>query len=104
MGANPTPMAWPEVLTSLQGGIIDGQENPLETMHAARIWEVQKYVHLTEHIRMAWTVLLDDRIWQRITPANQKIMADTWKEAADWLEQSALSKSRKSWRRSKRTG
>jgi TRAP-type C4-dicarboxylate transport system substrate-binding protein len=92
LGANPTPMPWPEVLTSLQSGIIDGQENPYETMHANRMWEIQKYIHLTEHIRMAWTVLLDDRVWQRITPANQKIMVDTWKEAADWLEQSTLSK------------
>ena len=92
LGANPTPMPWPEVLTSLQSGIIDGQENPYETMHANRMWEIQKFIHLTEHIRMAWTVLLDDRIWQRITPANQKIMVDTWKEAADWLEQSTLSR------------
>lgn len=92
MGASPTPMAWPEVLTSLQSGIIDGQENPFETMYSNKMWDVQKYISLTEHIRMAWTVLLDDRIWQKITPANQKIMKDTWKEAADWLEQDTLSK------------
>jgi TRAP-type transport system periplasmic protein len=92
MGASPTPMAWPEVLTSLQSGIIDGQENPFETMYANKMWEIQKYISLTEHIRMAWTVLLDDRIWQKITPENQKIMTDTWKESADWLEQDTLSK------------
>jgi TRAP-type C4-dicarboxylate transport system substrate-binding protein len=92
MGANPTPMAWPEVLTALQMGTIDGQENPFETMYANKMWEIQKYLSLTEHIRMAWTVLLDERIWQKITPQNQKIMQDTWKEAADWLEQNTLSR------------
>jgi TRAP-type transport system periplasmic protein len=92
LGSNPTPMPWPEVLTSLQSGIIDGQENPYETMWSNRMWEVQKYLMLTEHIRMAWTVLIDDKIWQRVTPANQKIMTETWKEAADWLEQSTLAK------------
>jgi tripartite ATP-independent transporter DctP family solute receptor len=92
MGANPTPMAWPEVLTALQMGTIDGQENPFETMYANKMWEIQKYLSLTEHIRMAWTVLLDERIWQKITPQNQKVMQDTWKEAADWLEQNTLSR------------
>jgi tripartite ATP-independent transporter DctP family solute receptor len=92
MGANPTPMAWPEVLTGLQMGTIDGQENPFETMYANKMWEIQKYLSLTEHIRMAWTVLLDERIWQKITPQNQKVMQETWKEAADWLEQNTLSR------------
>lgn len=92
MGASPTPMPWPEVLTSLQSGVIDGQENPFETMHSNKMWEVQKYLHLTEHIRMAWTVLLDDRVWKQITPENQKIMTDTWKEAAGWLEDFTISK------------
>ena len=92
LGASPTPMPWPEVLTSLQSGIIDGQENPFETMHSNKMWEIQKYLSLTEHIRMAWTVLLDDRIWQKVTPENQKIMKDTWKESADWLEDNTLSR------------
>ena len=103
LGASPTPMPWPEVLTSLQSGIIDGQENPFETMHSNKMWEIQKYLALTEHIRMAWTVLLDDRIWQKVTPENQKIMKDTWKESADWWRTTPSPGEKTIWKTSGRT-
>lgn len=92
MGANPTPMAWPEVITALQQGTIDGQENPYETLHSNKMWEVQKYLILTEHIRMPWTLLTDARIMEKVTPANRKIMVDTFREVADELEKNALAK------------
>ena len=40
MGAAPTPMAWPEVYTALQQGTVDGQENPIPVIAAAKFWEV----------------------------------------------------------------
>ena len=50
LGAAPTPMAWPEVFTSLQQGVVDGQENPITVITAARFWEVQNYLTLTGHV------------------------------------------------------
>ncbi len=89
-GANPTPMAWPEVFTALQQGTVDGQENPLETIAANKLWEVQKYVMLTQHIYIPWLELIDERIWQKMTPATQKIMVDTWNEIADEVQTTVL--------------
>ena len=51
VGAQPTPMAFGEVFTSLQTGVIDGQENPLALIKSASFFEVQKYVNRTEHVR-----------------------------------------------------
>ena len=51
LGANPVPMAWPEVFTGLQQGTIDAQENPLELIVSNSLFEVQKYVALTYHVR-----------------------------------------------------
>lgn len=90
MGANPTPMAWPEVFTALQQGTVDGQENPMETIASNKLWEVQKYLALTEHIRIPWLNLIDERIWQKMTPATQKIMTDTWNEMAADLEKQVI--------------
>src|SRR5690606_19087156 len=45
LGALPTPMAWPEVVTGLQQGTIDGQENPISVIVSARLSQTQK--HLT---------------------------------------------------------
>ena len=49
-GANPTPMAFSEVYTSLQNGTIDGQENPYEVIVGNKLYEVQKYVVTTNHL------------------------------------------------------
>ncbi len=92
LGAAPTPMAWPEVFTALQTGTIDGQENPLEIINSSKLWEVQKYLHLTDHVRVAWITLLDDRLWQKMTPATQKILNATWREVADELQKTVLTK------------
>lgn len=48
-GANPTPMAFTEVLSALQQGTIDAQENPLSIIDSNKLYEVQKYVSLTGH-------------------------------------------------------
>lgn len=53
MGAKPTPMAFSEIFTSLQQGVIDGQENPLANINDAALYEVQDYVIESEHLR-AW--------------------------------------------------
>lgn len=49
-GANPTPMAFSEVFTALQTGVIDGQENPMAQIWSAKFQEVQKYLSLTGHV------------------------------------------------------
>jgi tripartite ATP-independent transporter DctP family solute receptor len=50
LGANPTPMAFSEVFTSLQQNVIEGQENPLDLIRSGSLFEVQGYVNLTEHV------------------------------------------------------
>ena len=49
-GANPTPMSFSEVFVALQTGVIDGQENPLTNINAAKFQEVQKYLSITGHV------------------------------------------------------
>lgn len=49
-GANPTPMSLTEVFVALQTGVLDGQENPLQQIHASRFQEVQRFLSLTNHV------------------------------------------------------
>ena len=56
LGANPGPMAFSEVFTSLQNGTIEAQENPLALIRSANFNEVQKYVNMTDHVR-SWIYL-----------------------------------------------
>src|SRR3546814_17330661 len=49
-GANPSPMAFSEVFTALQTGVMDGQENPYTQIWSAKFQEVQKYLSITGHV------------------------------------------------------
>lgn len=50
LGAQPVPIAFPELFTALQQGTVDGQENPLAIIHSAQFYEVQKHISLTRHV------------------------------------------------------
>lgn len=50
LGASPTPIPWADVYTSLQTGVVDGQENSLSTFRVPRFEEVQKYIILDGHV------------------------------------------------------
>ena len=68
LGASPTPIAWKELYTSLQTGVVDGQENPINTFRIPRLEEVQKYMVLDGHVyaisaavfNEAWVMSLPD--------------------------------------------
>ncbi|WP_272002568.1 TRAP transporter substrate-binding protein [Roseovarius sp. ZX-A-9] len=63
MGAAPTPMAWPEVISSLQQGVIDGQENPLSVIVSVKLNEVQKYLTLSGHVYSPAMLLVSKPFW-----------------------------------------
>lgn len=53
LGAKPTPMAFSEVFTALQQGTVEAQENPFALINSAGLYEVQKYLNLTNHV-ISW--------------------------------------------------
>ncbi|ANB35222.1 TRAP transporter substrate-binding protein [Rhodovulum sulfidophilum] len=71
LGAQPTPMAFSEVFTSLQNGTIDGQENPLALIRSANFNEVQDYVNLTDHVRSWIYLTISELTWAKLSPEDQ---------------------------------
>ena len=82
LGANPTPMPFPEVYGGLESKAIDGQENPISVIAANKFWEVQKYVALTNHQYNPQSVIFSKKIWDTLSPAEKKILDDSADEAA----------------------
>ncbi|TCO69322.1 TRAP transporter substrate-binding protein [Rhodovulum euryhalinum] len=78
MGAAPTPMAFPELFTAMQQGVVDGQENPVTVITAAKFWEVQKYVSLTGHVYSPAVVLASPALYDGLTD-----------EQKSWFQQAA---------------
>ena len=84
IGALPTPVAWPEVFTALQTGVVNGQENPVLQIFEGKLYEVQKFVMMTEHISSYFHWVVNEKFYQGLTPANQKIVVDAIKGATAW--------------------
>jgi tripartite ATP-independent transporter DctP family solute receptor len=77
MGASPTPMAFPELFSALQQGVVDGQENPVTVISSSKFWEVQKYVSLTGHVYSPAIILASPSLWSGLSDAEK-----TWFQAA----------------------
>jgi TRAP-type transport system periplasmic protein len=90
LGANPVPMAFGEVFTALQQGTIDGQENPYEMIYSNSLYEVQKYMILTRHVRAMIWFGVSEKFWKTFSPEQQKIFADTAVEAAAYNDKLLL--------------
>ncbi|WP_319529276.1 TRAP transporter substrate-binding protein [uncultured Cohaesibacter sp.] len=73
LGAAPTSMQFSEVYTSLQTNVMDAQENPLPIIQTAKLYEVQKYAMLTNHIWDGYLFVASGQTWNRLPEDIQKI-------------------------------
>jgi TRAP-type transport system periplasmic protein len=80
-GIIPTPMAFTEVFTALQQGTVDGQENPLSVITAAKLDQVQKYLTLTGHVYSPSLILMSKAQWDKLSPADKQAFQEAAKEA-----------------------
>ena len=74
LGANPIPMAFPELFTALQQGTVDGQENPLAIIKTSKFNEVQKYLSTSGHIWGSVLLMINKDIWEKLPADLQKIL------------------------------
>ena len=81
LGAQPTPMAFSEVFTSLQNGTIDAQENPLALIKSANFNEVQKYINKTEHVRSWIYLVISELTWSKLSDADKEAVLEAGKRA-----------------------
>jgi len=82
LGADPTPMTWGEVYTSLQQGVIDGQENPINIIRTHKIYEVNKNLALTGHVYSPALLLMNEKKLKSLPGDQQKALMAAAKEAA----------------------
>ena len=87
LGAAPASINFNEVYSALQTHIVEGQENPLALIDTAKLYEVQKYCSMTNHMWDGFWLLANRRAWERLPKDVQEI-------AARELNQSALDERR----------
>ena len=87
LGANPTPMAFPEVYAGLESKAIDGQENPLSVILANKFFEVQKHLALTNHQYNPQSLIFSKKVWDSLSADEKKIVGDAAVEAGRFQRQ-----------------
>lgn len=96
IGANPVPMAFTELYTALQSKVVDGQENPLAVIYAARFNEVQEYLSLTGHQYDPIAFIVSEKTWQKLNEPARMVIKQAADHARDFIRQ-AIVESEEKW-------
>jgi C4-dicarboxylate-binding protein DctP len=80
LNASAIALPFGELYTSLQTGVVDGQENPLDTILRMKFHEVQDYLVVSEHGAMEDVVLFNPIFWASLPAEYQTIITDTFNE------------------------
>lgn len=76
LGTNATPMAWPEVYTALQQGVMDSQENPLPTIYDVSFYEVQDYLAMTQHVYSPAPLMMSNARYESLSDADRQAIEE----------------------------
>lgn len=94
LGANPVPLAVPELYTALETRTVDGQGTPTAVIAALKLGEVQKYLSITKHAYGAFVPLVSKKFWDKLSDADRKILVDSAVEARSYQRQVAREQAR----------
>lgn len=80
MGASAIALPFGELYSSLQMGVVDGEENPLDTIERMKYYEVQKNLVISDHGAMEDVILFNEAFWNSMPENYRKIIVDTFHE------------------------
>ena len=84
LGANPTPMDMGEVYSAMQTGVVEGQENPIETIVSYGFQNVNKYLVMSNHIIKPAFVMINEDFFQGLSEEYQQLIIDGCAKARDY--------------------
>lgn len=74
MGGQPVAISWSEVYTALQTGVADGQMNPVPIIEFAKLYEVQKYLTITNHLFAPQMWMVNQKFWDSLTDGEKTLV------------------------------
>ncbi len=82
-GANAGPLSFNELFSALQTGVFDGQENPYAQITSDKLYEVQKYLSVTNHVYTPTYLVASPKWFNSLDDATKKLLMDTAKVVGD---------------------
>ncbi len=83
LGASPTPLAFPEIFTGLQQGVIEATDGTLDSSHASKQYEVAKFLTETNHLHGFHFYVANKAWFSKLAPEMQELIARRFKEYID---------------------
>ncbi len=84
LGASPVPIDFHELYNALQQGVVDGQENPLVGITTMKLYEVQKYMTMSNHAFLAYGVVINKTFFDNLPEKYQKLLKDAAAKSATY--------------------
>lgn len=91
LGANPTPMAFSELFSALQQGVVDGQENPLMNIYSSKLHEVQKYLTLDGHVFTFVAFVVSKDWFDSLSAEQQNAVREGTEIATKYMKETCIS-------------
>ena len=89
LAAIPQVMAYSEVYQALQTGVVDGQENPTSNVYQSRLYEVQKYLTMSDHGYHGYAVIVNQKFWDGLPADIRATLEGAMKDATDYFNRIA---------------
>ena len=84
LGANPQPLAFSELYQALQQKTYDAQENPIPVIYNNKLYEVQEYLSVTNHIYSGMCFAIAESTWNKLSAEQQEIVAAAAQASGDY--------------------
>lgn len=81
LGASASPLPWGEVYMALKQRVFDGQENSIPSAYRNKLWEIQDYLAVTNHVYETTVCTINNDFWETMTVEEQNILTKAAKEA-----------------------
>ena len=104
VGSLPQVMAFSEVYQALQTGVVDGTENPLSNLYTKKMFEVQKYLTITDHGYLGYAVIVNKKFWDGLPEDVRKQLDEAMVQATRYANQIARVENEESLDKVKKSG
>jgi len=104
LNAKTVPIPFNLVYRSMESGQIDGGENTISNIYSKKLYQVQKYLTISNHAYLGYGVLVNKVFWDKLSAEQQKAINEAMQEATVWANQNAIEINRKQWNELQRIG
>nr|WP_236595771.1 DctP family TRAP transporter solute-binding subunit [Paenibacillus sp. EPM92] len=91
LGASTISTPFNEIYRSLKNGKVDGQENTISNILSKRLYQVQRFITISNHSYLGYIVTFNKRFWEDLPPDVQQLLKEALAETSDWNNREALS-------------